>query len=174
MRARKEKAISYLERYHKIGDRVKLIGEQMFETERVLQALRSCLPEEGRDPALEEMLAAGQKKQKELALRRTALLAQRNLIGEVVARLPFPERRVIERFFLEGTNRKASDDLMEELEFEKTQIYRLRERGLDRVAELIEGPETVFWFTADGELTAWESSLLPTAPRASLPESSEP
>ena len=143
MKKERREAIRYLERYVLWEMQVKLIDEQMFENERLLHSIRDLAREEDGAGYL-TLLASGLKKQKELSLKRMALNAQRNLIRETVNLLPPPERRVIERCFLDGDCRRASEDLMEELEFEKSHIYRLRERGLDRIAALIGGGDTVF------------------------------
>ena len=60
------------------------------------------------------------------------------MIENVVSALPKNERKVIERFFLSPDKHYAAEDLMEELEFEKTHIYRLRTRALEMISRIIE------------------------------------
>ena len=74
---------------------------------------------------------------KDLAMRKRLLNYRMKMIENVVSTLPKNERKVIERFFLSPNKHYAAEDLMEELEFEKTHIYRLRTRALDMIEGII-------------------------------------
>jgi DNA-directed RNA polymerase specialized sigma subunit len=82
------------------------------------------------------------KEKKELIFHRTTMAGWKEVIEETVRRLPEHERRVLERFYLTASCRFAAEDLMEALEFEKTHIYRLRDRALKHLGEILEGERT--------------------------------
>ncbi len=136
----RENAMSFLKQYDKLQLSCQIIDEQMF---RILPLLRELKREDGASEATETITARVEKytarltdEYNDLLLRKMLLKSRMDLIESVVKSLPKTERTVIERFFLSG-GKHAAEDLMEELEFEKTQIYRLRSRALDMVAEII-------------------------------------
>jgi hypothetical protein len=75
---------------------------------------------------------------RELSMRKRLLNYRMKMIENVVSALPKNERKVIERFFLSPNKHYAAEDLMEELEFEKTHIYRIRTHALEMISEIIE------------------------------------
>ena len=136
----REKAMTFLKQYDKLQSSCQIINEQMF---RILPLLRELKREDGASEAAETVTARVCKytarltdEYNDLLLRKMLLKSRMDLIESVVKSLPKTERTVIERFFL-SSGKHAAEDLMEELEFEKTQIYRLRSRALDMVAEII-------------------------------------
>ena len=74
---------------------------------------------------------------KNLSMRKRLLNYRIKMIENVVKALPKNERKVIERFFLSPDKHHAADDLIEALEFEKTQIYRIRTRALEMNEDII-------------------------------------
>jgi hypothetical protein len=75
---------------------------------------------------------------RELSMRKRLINYRIKMIESVVSSLPKNEKRTIERFFLSPDKHYAAEDLMEELDLEKTQIYRIRTRALNMTSEIIE------------------------------------
>lgn len=139
----KKNAIEFLNQYDTLQKSCQIIDEQMFETASLLSELKR----EENSPSGEQSGKAAMRADKyinnltneyrHLSMRRRLLIHRIKLIESVVSSLPKNERKVIERFFLSPSKRYAAEELMEELEFEKTQIYRIRARGLEIIAEVI-------------------------------------
>lgn len=143
----KEEAVRFLEDYRALVFRQGDIEEQMFSISRLLREVK-CDEEEGK---VAKRVAAFQRNLKEkLADLQFSLIAvsfRRKRIERVVAALPPKERAVIERYYLREGHRRAAEELMEELGYEKSHIYRLRESGLQRIAGLLltlEGDDDLF------------------------------
>ena len=137
----KQRGMAFLEKHRLYTEKMSYIVEQMFCSDRMLGAAKEQFGEE--DLRYVRLL----KEKKEMAFRYAALEAHKEVIEETVRRLPPPERKVIERFFLTSDRRFAAEDLMESLEFEKTHIYRLRDRALRHLGEILEGEEHYALFT---------------------------
>ncbi len=132
MKERKRRAIAFLSKYRLYTEKEAYINEQMFCNDRIALAVKTQYGEE--DLRYVKIL----KVQKDLALRRTALSGLKEVIVEMVRQLPLPERQILTRYYLDGDVHRAAEDLMEKLEFEKTHIYRLRDRALQRIGAVLE------------------------------------
>ena len=143
---KKRRAIAFLEKHRIYGEKLSYIVEQMFYIDRLLTTAKDELGD--RDPRYIRLL----KERKELIFQRNAVAGWKEVIEETVRRLPEAEQRVLHRFFLTASSRFAAEDLMESLEFEKTHVYRLRERALKHLGEILEGERLDVAFTVlDGE-----------------------
>ncbi len=142
MKERKQNAVAFLEKHRVYRQKIQYIDEQMFFTERLLTKAKAVKGEA--DATCVRLL----KEQKELLLRRAALKGWLEVIEETVRRLPDKEGEILHRFFLTEDKRYAAEDLMEKLEFEKTHVYRLRDRALNRLGEILEGERVDVIFTA--------------------------
>ncbi len=139
----KTNAINFLNQYDTLQRSCKIIDEQMFD---IMPILRDLKREENDGGALKDnvsrrvnkYLSELDERYKELSLRKRMLTYRIKLIESVVNSLPKNERKVIERFFLDPNKHYAAEDLMEDLEFEKTQIYRIRTRALGMISIIIE------------------------------------
>ncbi|MBE6637094.1 MAG: hypothetical protein E7618_04760 [Ruminococcaceae bacterium] len=132
-------AEAYLKQYVTLSEQLHIIDEQMFSSSRLLLLLDQ---ENGREDSGEnETLTALHRRagfrQKELKVSRVAIEGKLAAIQGVLDRLPSVERRILMRFYIEGTFRMAASDLMDELGYEKSQIYRLRARALEHVFHLL-------------------------------------
>lgn len=136
-------AVDFLSQYDTLQKSCKIIDEQMFE---IMPLLRELKREENASTDTEnenvsrrfnKYLEGLTGEYKDLAMRKRLLNYRMKIIENVVSTLPKNERKVIERFFLSPNKYYAAEDLMEELEFEKTHIYRLRTRALDMIEGII-------------------------------------
>ena len=134
-------AMDFLKEYGTLQRSCQIIDEQMFEIASLLREIKR--DENGNEPEnvtgrINKYVSKLTDDYKHLSLRKRLLTYRINLIESVVKSLPKNERTVIDRFFLSPDKHYAAEDLMEELEFEKTHIYRLRTRALEMIEEIIE------------------------------------
>ena len=127
----KQKGIVFLERYQRYTVALAYINEQMFFANRLLLTAKDTFGE--KDGRYVTLL----KERQELAFRRAYYMGAREVITETVKRLPTPECQVIERYYIHGDEHGAAEELMERLGFEKTHIYRLRDRALRRIGAIV-------------------------------------
>ena len=137
-------AVEFLSQYDILQRSCQIIDEQMFEIAPLLRELKreeeaqSDKQSENVSRRVNKYLDSLSEEYRELMIRKRLINYRMKMIENVVSSLPKNERKVIERFFLSTNKHYAADDLMEELEFEKTQIYRIRTRALDKISEIIE------------------------------------
>lgn len=136
-------AVEFLSQYDMLQKSCKIIDEQMFEIMPLLRELKreenasTDTQNENVSRRFNKYLEGLTDEYKDLAMRKRLLNYRIKMIENVVSALPKNERKVIERFFLSPNKHYAAEDLMEELEFEKTHIYRLRTRALDMIEGII-------------------------------------
>lgn len=133
----KEEIVSYLEEYRELVFRQSDIEEQMFSFARLL---RETKDDESQGKVQKRVEAFRRRLQEKLIALQYSLVTvsfRRKRIERVVAALPPSERAVIDRYYISGDHRGAAEELMEELGYEKSQIYRLRENGLRRIGRLL-------------------------------------
>ncbi|MBQ7779603.1 MAG: hypothetical protein IJ404_03825 [Clostridia bacterium] len=137
-------AVDFLKQYDTLQKSCKIIDEQMFEIMPLLRELKreenaeSDMQNENVSRRFNKYLDGLTDEYRELSMRKRLLNYRIKMIENVVFALPKNERKVIERFFLSTDKHYAAEDLMEELEFEKTHIYRIRTRALEMISEIIE------------------------------------
>lgn len=136
-------AVDFLSQYNTLQKSCKIIDEQMFEIMPLLRELKreenasADTQNENVSRRFNKYLDGLTDEYRELSMRKRLLNYRIKMIENVVSTLPKNERKVIERFFLSPNKHYAAEDLMEELEFEKTHIYRLRTRALDMIEGII-------------------------------------
>ena len=133
-------AKDFLKQYGILQNSCQIIDEQMFEIVSFLHEIKREEGESGSEKVTERIkkyVAKLTDDYKRLSMTKRLLTGRIKLIESVVNTLPKNEGAVIERFFLSPDKHYALDDLMEEMEFEKTQIYRIRSRALKTVGEII-------------------------------------
>ena len=137
-------ALEFLKQYDTLQKSCKIIDEQMFEIMPLLRELKreenaeSDMQNENVSRRFNKYLDGLISEYRDLSMRKRLLNYRIKMIENVVSALPKNERKVIERFFLSPDKHYAAEDLMEELEFEKTHIYRLRTRALEMISKIIE------------------------------------
>ncbi len=135
-------ALDFLKQYGTLQKSCQIIDEQMFgvasllrEIKREEDALESN-ETENVSRRVDKYISRLMNEYNHLSMRKKLLNRRIKLIENVVNALPRDERIAVERFFL-SEEKHAAEELMEELEFEKTQIYRIRSRALKMVEEII-------------------------------------
>ena len=139
-----KKAMDFLKQYDALQTSYQIIDEQMFETVSFLRELKKdetsdC--EENVTRRVNKYIERMTDEYNELILRKKLITHRMKMIENVVNSLPKNEQKVIKRFFLSSDKHYAAEDLMEELEFEKTHIYRIRTRALEMIEEIIANTE---------------------------------
>ena len=137
-------AVEFLSQYDILQRSCQIIDEQMFEIAPLLRELKreedaqADKKSENVSRRVNKYLDSLSEEYRELSMRKRLLNYRMKMIENVVSSLPKNERKVIERFFLSPEKHYAAEDLMEELEFEKTHIYRIRTHALEMISEIIE------------------------------------
>ena len=137
-------AVDFLSQYDILQRSCQIIDEQMFEIAPLLRELKreeeaqADKQSENVSRRVNKYLDSLTEEYRELMIRKRIINYRMKMIENVVSSLPKNERKVLERFFLSPDKHYAAEDLMEELEFEKTHIYRLRTRALEMISEFIE------------------------------------
>ena len=137
-------AVEFLSQYDILQRSCQIIDEQMFEIAPLLRELKreeeaqADKQSENVSRRVNKYLDSLSEEYRELMIRKRIINYRMKMIENVVSSLPKNERKVIERFFLSPNKHYAAEDLMEELEFEKTHIYRIRTHALEMISEIIE------------------------------------
>ena len=130
-----------MERYAWYTDKLHYIDEQMFHLDRMILTAKSDFGEQ--DMRYVNLL----RERREQHYRHVCCAGEREVIRQTVKRLPVLERQVLERYYIDGDGHRAAEDLMEQLGFEKTHIYRLRDRALIHVGRIVLGEKTDVTYT---------------------------
>lgn len=133
----KEDVILFLQEYRALTFQKEDIEEQMFSAARLLRDVSDGKEGTASKGRIGRFRRQMRDKVNELKLTLAAVTFRRQRIERAVAALPPTERAVIERYYLTGDHRRAAEELMEELGYEKSQIYRLRESALQRIGQLL-------------------------------------
>ncbi|MBE6622133.1 MAG: hypothetical protein E7630_04190 [Ruminococcaceae bacterium] len=141
MTEEKRTGIAFLENYARYTDKLHYIDEQMFHLDRMILTAKADFGEQ--DMRHVNLLKA----RREQHYRRAWVAGARDVILQTVKRLPSPERQILERYYIDGDGHRAAEDLMEKLGFEKTHIYRLRDRALIHVGQIVMGEKTDVTYT---------------------------
>ncbi|MBE6583081.1 MAG: hypothetical protein E7648_07450 [Ruminococcaceae bacterium] len=137
-------AVDFLKQYDTLQKSCQIIDEQMFEIMSLLRELKreenasTDTQNENVSRRFNKYLDGLTNECRVLSMRKRLLNYRIKMIENVVRSLPKNEQKVIERFFLSPDKHYAAEDLMEELEFEKTHIYRIRTRSLEMISKIIE------------------------------------
>ncbi len=109
----------------------------MFEIEKMLGTLRisnpSSVPKHGGGSKYEDYLVSQISKKEELRIRLVIVTSRQAMIKRSLEILSGNELAVIERFYIIGERKGAAEDLMEQLDFEKSHIYRIKDSALDKI-----------------------------------------
>ncbi len=127
----KKQAIEALENYNSMCIAEENLKEELEATEEMLNKLSI----QGSIAALGDIeLEALRAKRDNLQGRIGLLVAKKHSVERSIAALPALEQTVLRRFFITPKRKGSAESLMEEMDYEKTQIYRIRERALRRFA----------------------------------------
>lgn len=140
MNEKRKQAAELLSQYKIIIEKKRIIEEQMYDMSSMLrEATRTRVSDdkvtESKNNGYLDLL---ENNFVSLNASRGALKIRQKMIEGILDSLPPIERQIIRRYYIDGDYRRANDDLIEITGFEKSHIYRLRDRALDRIASLID------------------------------------
>lgn len=142
MTEKRKEAAAFLCRYRDYEKDLNSIREQMFVIQQLLRTIEKQESEKASAPAVQKRLDRFRKQQTELRdtlrMQHALMTAGKQYIEQILLSLPEKERNVLRRYYVMGDFHHAADDLMEELGYEKSQIYRLRDKGLDKVSRRLD------------------------------------
>lgn len=155
MNEARKRAAEFISEYKTITERKRIIEEQMFAIASLLRELNRENSSTGNTSEhaieYEEHLRSTLSS---LNVRRGALRLRLNMINSILDGLKPDEREILNCFYVDGDSRRASDRLIEKLGFEKSHIYRLKDKALDKVALLIQAFEEEHLYDKFCEQTA--------------------
>lgn len=138
MKERIKAAAELLSSYNTVIKQKQIIDEQMFS---IFELYRNMIREEQSMTDKDMYDSCKNDLRKRLCLlqsRHNELFLKQRLINSLLDRIPLTEKTVLRRFYISGGGHGAAEELMELLTFEKTHIYRLKDRGLSRIGQMME------------------------------------
>lgn len=143
IKEQKARADAFLKQYKEIKKQKKYISEQMFLTAQLYEEFikTSSFAErknEDGDRHLRSYLKNLEEQIDTLQLRVNSIICRQRIIENMVNQLEENEREVIRAFYLEDDRKRICDDLMETLDYEKSHIYRLKDRALLNIYSLMD------------------------------------
>ena len=143
MTQKRKAASDFLKEYRIIKNQKRIIDEQMFSVSELYRELINTSSfayskGKGSDKHFNSYKKSLEEKMDELILRRNTLMLRQRTIESVVRNLNKTEAAVIRGFYIDGDGKRAADMLMVELEYEKSHIYRKKDRALDSISQMID------------------------------------
>lgn len=138
MNSRRKNAADFITEYKKLKHEREIVSDQMYCTAELYRELMRSERSDGDEGAFNEYKLRLERRLIELNARRGAMQLRTKLIDSVIDRLDDIERLIVKRYYIDGDSKGAADDLMEILSYEKTHIYRLKDRALDKIADMID------------------------------------
>lgn len=137
----KNKAIKCLKSYTSLENAELNIREQLVVIDKYINLNLDKYTNNGNSSYADDELAeesnlikAGCTERDILNYRMTICIAKRRAIERSLEALPSDEKIVLKKFFIQPKHYNCAEDLMEMLGFEKTQIYRIRDKALRHFA----------------------------------------
>ncbi len=138
MNDRRKRAADFITEYKKLKYEKEIVSDQMYGTADLYRELMRYEKTDKEQGTFDEYKTHLERMLNKLHARRGAIQLRMKLIESIIGRLPDVERLILRRYYLDGDSKGAADDLMEDLNFEKTHIYRLRDKALDNVADMMD------------------------------------
>ena len=145
----KTEVIDILKRYRALGVAEKNLDERIAAEEQLLLSVQLSEPMDG---ALEEEsevrkrnTRSEQRKKKQLCQidqlrsQRSVIRAERRAVERSLGALNTEEDRILRALFLERYSEQTPFELMEQLGYEKSNLYRIRARALEHFADHYNG-----------------------------------
>lgn len=140
----KNKAIKCLKSYESLENAELNIRDQLAAIDKYISLNLAPLMNETNDnepvyPSDEiaeegSLIKAGKTERELLHYRMMICIAKRRAIERSLEALSKDEKLVLKKFFMQPKRYNCAEDLMEMLGFEKTQIYRIRDKALRHFA----------------------------------------
>ena len=96
---------------------------------------------QGKKSTLEERLAAVIDEKTELVERLRKTKAQRRRIEKALEMLTPEEQEILKKFYIERVDGETKMDLCDELGIERSELYRRKDRALDRLEFVLYGDD---------------------------------
>ena len=137
MNKKRKTAADFVSEYKKLKHEKEIVTDQMYCTAELYRELTRNEGTEGNQKILNEYKCSLERRINELNARRGAIQLRMKLIDSIILRLSDIEQLVIKRYYIDGNSKGAADDIMERLSYEKTHVYRLRDKALDTIADMM-------------------------------------
>ncbi|HHW25389.1 MAG TPA: hypothetical protein PK778_01030 [Bacillota bacterium] len=136
----KEKAIELLKRYKLLKVRSRILEEKLIALENLITSARgvtcSTVPNRGGSSKYEDKLIDYITRKDFYKLKLAAYAEEIAGIERAIAELPEREKTTLKVFFLDDNAEDRVGTLSEILGFERSHIYRIREKALNRLATI--------------------------------------
>lgn len=137
MNNRRKSAVTFLNEYKKLKKEKEIVSDQIYCTAELCRELMRNDGADADQKSLGEYKVALERRINELNARRGAIQLRMKLIDSIINRLSDVERFIIRRYYIDGDCKGAADDIMDMLSYEKTHVYRLRDKALDTIADMM-------------------------------------
>lgn len=137
MNNRRKSAVTFLSEYKKLKKEKEIVSDQIYCTAELYRELMRNDGAVAEHKSVSEYKVALERRINELNARRGAIQLRMKLIDSIINRLSDVERFIIRRYYIDGDCKGAADDIMEMLSYEKTHVYRLRDKALDTIADMM-------------------------------------
>jgi len=137
----KDSIIATLRSYNSISTAEQNVSEELFALERLISHISESIADSQSNdtsPSCENIqrLNALETQKNGLRARRLYLIAKRRSIERSLGKLSEVEKTALEKFFIDPPEEiGAADYLIEHIGYEKTQVYRIRDRALKKFAD---------------------------------------
>lgn len=136
----KEKAIGLLKRYKLIKLRRNIICDKLTALENLITSARgvscSATPSRGGSSKYEDKLVDYITQKDFCKVKLAKYNTEISAIDSALRELPKPELTALKYFFLDDDTRDRAGMLCDELGFERSHIYRIREKALNNLAKI--------------------------------------
>lgn len=134
----RKRAADFIAEYKKLEREKEIVTDQMYGTAELYRELMCYEKNDKEQGMFDEYKMRLERMLNKLNAQRGAIQLRMKLIESIIGRLSDVERLILRRYYIEGDSKGAADDLMEDLSYEKTHVYRLRDKALDKVAEMMD------------------------------------
>ena len=137
MNNKRKIAADFILGYKKLKHEKEIVSDQMYCTAELYRELMRAEHSETDQGTFNDYKNGLERRMTELNARRGAIQLRMKLIDSIIDRLSEVERLIIKRYYIDGDCKGAADDIMEMLSYEKTHVYRLRDKALDIIYEMM-------------------------------------
>lgn len=134
----KEKAIELLKRYKLIQVRSRILREKLVALENLITSARgvtcNATPNRGGSTKFEDKLVEYIMRKDRTKVKLASYAEELAGIESAISELTEQERTALKIFFLDDSAKNRVDTLSEILGYERSHIYRIREKALNRLA----------------------------------------
>jgi hypothetical protein len=137
MNKKRKIAADFVSEYKKLKHEKEIVTDQMYCSAELYRELARSEGTDGNQKILNEYKSSLERRINELNARRGAIQLRMKLIDSMILRLSDVEQLIIRRYYIDGESKGAADDIMEILSYEKTHVYRLKDKALDNIYDMM-------------------------------------